>query len=237
MAKAPVPGRVKTRLAASVGDEEAARLAKAALLDTLDVCEQAFGAERCHLALAGDLSELERGVAGRLRARLRGWTVLAQRGDGFGERLEHAHREVHERAATSVVQIGMDTPHVDPLILAGVAALAGRDRPVLGLARDGGWWVLVSSSAADVSGLSRVPMSTPHTGEATWDLLRSTGLDVATAPMMSDVDDAKDAEHVAAQAPHTRFAGAWRELTGEGRIPSGGGLRTGIADDGEWTGS
>ncbi|MGI9163544.1 MAG: glycosyltransferase, partial [Mycobacterium sp.] len=36
VAKAPVPGLAKTRLAAAVGDEAAADIAAAALLDTLD---------------------------------------------------------------------------------------------------------------------------------------------------------------------------------------------------------
>ena len=36
VAKAPVPGQAKTRLAASVGDRAAADIAAAALLDTLD---------------------------------------------------------------------------------------------------------------------------------------------------------------------------------------------------------
>ena len=36
VAKAPVPGQAKTRLAATVGDRVAAQIAAAALLDTLD---------------------------------------------------------------------------------------------------------------------------------------------------------------------------------------------------------
>ena len=51
MAKAPVPGRVKTRLGARVGMEVAAELAAAALLDTIAACRSAFA--ECHLALDG----------------------------------------------------------------------------------------------------------------------------------------------------------------------------------------
>lgn len=212
MAKVPVAGQVKTRLAASVGDENAAWLAHAALLDTVDACEGAFGANRCYLALAGDLGELDRNVAERLQSRLRGWTVLGQRGTGFGERLERAHRDVHERTGAAVVQIGMDTPHVEATVLTRVGELARPSRPVLGLARDGGWWVLASTSATDVDGLRHVTMSSPQTGQATLGLLRSADLPVALAPQMRDVDDAADAEHVAASAPHTRFARTWHAL-------------------------
>jgi glycosyltransferase A (GT-A) superfamily protein (DUF2064 family) len=224
MAKAPVAGQVKTRLASTVGDEHAARLALAALLDTLDVCEEVFGAARCYLALAGDLDALDPQDARLLGDRLRGWRVLAQSGSGFGDRLERAHRDVHQVAAASVVQVGMDTPHLDAPVLAGIGAAAGRGTPVLGLALDGGWWVLASTAATDVSGLRRVPMSTARTGQATLDLLRTTGLDVALAPQMRDVDDSEDAEIVAARAPHTRFAQAWREVVGETAAPRGAGL-------------
>jgi glycosyltransferase A (GT-A) superfamily protein (DUF2064 family) len=118
MAKVPVAGQVKTRLAATVGHEQAARLALAALLDTLEVCEQAFGAGCLYLALTGDLDELDRAPRRQLTGRLESWRLLAQRGRGLGERLEHAHADVHRAAAAPVVQVGMDTPHLDPAVLA-----------------------------------------------------------------------------------------------------------------------
>ncbi|EUA53292.1 hypothetical protein I550_4928 [Mycobacterium intracellulare 1956] len=52
VAKAPEPGRAKTRLAASVGDRVAAEIAAAALLDTLDAVADAPVAARV-VALTG----------------------------------------------------------------------------------------------------------------------------------------------------------------------------------------
>ena len=57
MAKAPVAGRVKTRLAATVGHQHAAELAHAALVDTLAACELVFPRGRRVVALAGEVSE------------------------------------------------------------------------------------------------------------------------------------------------------------------------------------
>ena len=54
VAKAPEPGRAKTRLAATVGDQVAADIAAAALLDTLDAVADAPVAARV-VALTGDL--------------------------------------------------------------------------------------------------------------------------------------------------------------------------------------
>lgn len=217
MAKAPVPGRVKTRLAATVGDAAAARLAHAALLDTLEVCEEVFGPSRCHLALAGDLDAVGPEDAEGLRERLRSWTVRPQRGDGFGERLEQAHVDVHAAAGVPVVQIGMDTPHLRAPDLAAVARAATSEGAVLGRAEDGGWWVLASGRAAHVAGLGHVPMSSTQTGQLTEDLLRAAGLTVTDAPSMRDVDDAEDAAAAASLAPSTRFAREWHALRSRAR--------------------
>ncbi|MGV8965014.1 MAG: TIGR04282 family arsenosugar biosynthesis glycosyltransferase [Cellulomonas sp.] len=208
MAKVPIPGQVKTRLAASEGPVRAARLATAALLDTLDVCEVAFGLDRCHLSLGGDLDLLDDPL---LVARLQTWTVHRQRGTGLGERIANAHRDVHARADAAVVQIGMDTPQATRGDLDAIAGAVAADRPVLGLADDGGWWVLASGAPGHVDGLERVPMSTPGTGRATWDLLQARASMVGVARVLRDVDDAADADHVAALAPATRFARTWRD--------------------------
>ena len=77
VAKAPVPGRVKTRLGARIGDDQAAVLAAAALLDTIDACRSA-GAEG-HLSLAGALSDSVQGE--EISAALEGWTISPQRGN------------------------------------------------------------------------------------------------------------------------------------------------------------
>jgi len=206
MAKVPILGQVKTRLAATEGAARAAQLATAALLDTLDVCELTFGLGRCHLSLGGDLGRLD---DVELRSRLRTWTVRPQRGAGLGERIANAHRELHPTALAPVVQIGIDTPHVTSAALRSVAVMAVH-QPVLGLAEDGGWWVLATNDPAQVDGLEKVPMSTARTGQRTWELLRAGGSIVGTVPSMRDVDEAADAEYVATLAPTTRFAQAWR---------------------------
>jgi hypothetical protein len=54
VAKAPVPGLAKTRLASALGPEAAADIAAAALLDTLDAVAQAPVSARV-VAMTGDL--------------------------------------------------------------------------------------------------------------------------------------------------------------------------------------
>ena len=200
LAKAPVAGRVKTRLAASVGPAAAARLAAAALLDTIDAMAATFGPDRCRLALDGRLEEAVGGD--ELHAALAGWTVVPQHGDALGARIANACAEV----GGPVVQVGMDTPQVDPPLLTEVAAVLDDADAVLGPAVDGGWWVLGLREPARAAGLADVPMSTPTTGTDTRAALLAAGLTVGTAPALRDIDHLDDLLAVRRLAPAARFA-------------------------------
>jgi glycosyltransferase A (GT-A) superfamily protein (DUF2064 family) len=205
VAKAPVPGRVKTRLGALVGDEPAADLAAAALLDTIDACRDTQGS--CHLSLSGDLAEAVRGA--EIVAALRGWDVSPQRGDGFAERLVNAHLDSGPGA---LVQIGMDTPQVTATALHDVTSGLRDHDAVLAPATDGGWWALARRRAEVVRHVAEVPMSTDTTYAETRRALERAGARVAHAPSMTDVDEVADADVVAGLASGTRFAEAWRAL-------------------------
>lgn len=209
MAKAPVPGLVKTRLAVSVGDATAAGLATDCLLDTLDVCEAVFGtSDRMHVALTGDLGEAVR--SDELAERLGRWTVHPQCGSGFAERLARAHTAVARAAGAPVVQVGMDTPQLSVDDLADVVRRLGDGNDaVLGPAEDGGWWVLGVTGPGFAQCLEGVEMSTGRTYTDTLAALRDTGARVDSASTLRDVDTAADAAVVAAAAPGTRFARAW----------------------------
>jgi glycosyltransferase A (GT-A) superfamily protein (DUF2064 family) len=210
MAKAPVEGEVKTRLAATVGARQAARLAHASLLDTLAVSGSVFPPERRVLALAGAVDRSVHPAA--LRRALAGWDVLDQAGDTFAQRLATAHQAVHAAYGGPVIQVGMDTPHMTARHLEHVIAATSVGRPVLGRAHDGGWWVLATTSPDDVAGLHLVPMSHPDTWARTKAAIEgATGMVLPTAEL-GDVDTAADAHVVAAVAPRTRFARTWRRL-------------------------
>lgn len=202
VAKAPVPGQAKTRLAPP---EEAADLAAAALLDTLDAVLATPGV-RPVVALTGDLTAARR--ATEVTALLDRVTVLAQRGPTFADRLANAHRDTARRHGLPVLQIGMDTPQVTPDLLAdAVDTLLGHDA-VLGPATDGGWWALGLRDTTVADCLRNVPMSRPDTGARTLAALRRHTASLAALPPLSDVDDMAAAREVARLAPGTRFAQA-----------------------------
>ncbi len=214
-AKAPVAGQAKTRLAAVAGDHGAAQLAAAALLDTLEAGAAAFPPGRRVLALAGDLRDACR--AGEIRDAARGWLVVPQAGQTFADRLVDGHAQAHRLAGGPVVQIGMDTPQVSAALLRELAHEAHRrSGPVLGQALDGGWWVLVTTHAGQAAVLAGVPMSRPDTGRLTAAALAAEGHPAVEAVVLRDVDLPPDAEAVALEAPRTRFAATWRQLTEPG---------------------
>jgi glycosyltransferase A (GT-A) superfamily protein (DUF2064 family) len=198
MAKAPVAGQAKTRLAPEFEDRQAALFAAAALLDTL-AAVLATPAHHRVVALDGDLGFAER--AEELRALLAQFQVLGQRGRGFGQRLASAHQDTAALTGGPVLQIGMDTPQVTPELLATAAAGIGAENAVLGPAEDGGWWALGLPSASAAAGLCQVPMSRPDTGTATASMLRAAGLVVRMAPPLRDVDTPGDIAAVAALCP------------------------------------
>lgn len=207
MAKAPVPGRVKTRLGASIGMEAAARVAAAALLDTIVACRAAF--DDCHLALAGVLRDACQEE--ELRDHLAGWTVHPQVGHTFGQRLTRAHVDAAGPGPT--VQVGMDTPQVTVADLREVAAASGEGTAALGPAPDGGWWVLGLHDAAAAAGLAGVPMSRADTYLRTRDALAAAGQTVREVRVLRDVDTRADAEAVASELRGGRFWTAWQQVS------------------------
>jgi glycosyltransferase A (GT-A) superfamily protein (DUF2064 family) len=209
-AKAPVVGQAKTRLGAEIGMEAAADLAAAALIDTLEVCRDAFDVR--YLALAGDLAAACRSEA--IIEALSGWIVFEQRGVTFGDRLAHAHGWVAACGPGGIVQVGMDTPQLTTSLLHQVSAgLDDGADVVLGPAADGGWWALGLADGRHAGGLIEVPMSVPETYAATVRALTFDESNLVVVDELRDVDTLQDASRVAHQAPTTRFAQAWNAWT------------------------
>ena len=204
VAKTPVAGRAKTRLAATVGDQVAAQIAAAALLDTLDAVVATPVATRV-VALTGRLDGAAE--ADEIRRRLASFDVIGQRGDDFGDRLANAHTDAAAVDGHPVLQIGMDTPQVTAELLGDCARRLGETSAVLGLACDGGWWALGVRSPALAGCLRDVPMSQPDTGALTLKALRGNGVDVALLDELADFDVADDVAAVRAVCPSgSRFA-------------------------------
>jgi uncharacterized protein len=196
MAKAPVAGRVKTRLSPPCTPQEAAALAEAALADTLDAVA-ACGARRRIVALDG--------APGPWLPP--GFEVIPQVDGPFDQRLAAAWT----LAGGGGVQIGMDTPQVTPLLLDDALASLDFTSAALGLAADGGWWA-IGLRRPDRRVFAGVPMSTDGTGTAQHERLRRLGHSVTALPTLVDLDTAADMAAVTASGTAIRTAAQARRI-------------------------
>lgn len=192
LAKEPVAGRVKTRLCPPCSPADAARVAQAALADTLDAA-LGSGADRVVLALDGR--------PGRWCPP--GVVVVAQGRGPLDRRLAHAW--AHARGAA--LQIGMDTPQVTAAELERAMSTLTGDGvdAVLGPATDGGWWALGMRRPRPGAVLC-VPTSRSDTGARQAARLAALGLRTRLLDPRTDIDTWPDALEVADQAPGTRTA-------------------------------
>lgn len=192
IAKAPVPGRVKTRLTPPYTPTEAALLAEAALADTLATVAE-LPVTRRILHLDGDPGPWLPP----------GFEVVPQCGGGLDERLAAAFTHADGPA----LLIGMDTPQVTAADMAPALAEDAWERhdAYFGPAEDGGFWAL-GLARPDPALLRGVPMSTATTGRDQRARLSAAGLSTGDLPVLRDVDTAADVAAVAAMAPRGRFA-------------------------------
>ena len=137
-ARAPRPGETKTRLISALGDEGAAGISRCFFLDLL----ARAGREAADIVVAAAESEhlpqfedLVADVCPRAE-------LLAQTGEGLGERLLNAFRWAFRGGYRAAVVIGTDIPSLPSRLVSEALALAPERDVVLGPSRTGGitWW-------------------------------------------------------------------------------------------------
>lgn len=200
IAKAPVPGRSKTRLCPPCTPEQAAELAEAALRDTLAAVEDSRGASRRVIVLEGEGGDWLPS----------GFEVIPQRSGEFAERLAGAAEDV----GAPLLIVGMDTPQVTAELLdAALAALEQKGVDAcLGPALDGGYWAIGLRDRVD-GVFEGVPMSSSETCAAQRARLDQLGLRYTELPALRDVDTFEDARVIANEPAARRFGAALAKLS------------------------
>ena len=196
MARAPVPGRCKTRLIPLLGRAGAAELYQAMLLDSLDAYART-GASRFVVMAAPE----DEGAAA-LRALVPAtWEVIAQRGDGLGERLADA-LAVLGADGDAVALVSSDSPTIDPVSIAVAFERLARGshahRALLGACVDGGYY-LIALTTPDAGVFRDVPWSTAAVADTTRARCRELGLALEELPVALDVDEPDDVARLRAE--------------------------------------
>jgi rSAM/selenodomain-associated transferase 1 len=185
MAKAPRPGKVKTRLSPPFTLDQTAALNIRFLRDTTENLATIPGSGGLiSYTPVGD----EALFAGLLPDT---FGLVPQRGDGFGERLLFAAQDILAIGYGAVCLIDSDSPTVPAAAYAqAVEALAAPgDRVVLGPSHDGGYY-LIGMKRPHPEPFERITWSTASVCEETIERCREANLEVVTLPVWYDVDDA-----------------------------------------------
>jgi len=198
-ARAPVPGRVKTRLAAGVGTVVAARLHEAFVRDTMARVSQHFATELHTDAATSDWPDLS-------------CTRRLQHAGDLGARMRQALSDALARGVERVAVLGTDAPDLPETHIRQL--FQGTSDVRLGPAEDGGFWGIACTRIVDTM-FDGVPWSSARTLDATEAACRHSGLSVSLASVWGDVDEPADLRRLAESAtldPAGPTAGELRRL-------------------------
>lgn len=183
-ARAPVAGQVKTRLAAGVGADTAARLHEAFVRD---VARRAAARHPIELHLDEmSLAWPELNCPRRLQAI-----------GNLGDRMRMALGEALARGHEQVMILGTDTPDLPEALIEEL--FRGDSDVRLGPAADGGFWG-ISCRRIAAGMFDDVPWSSTRTLERTVAACRRSELSVSFASSWADVDDPVDLLRLASSA-------------------------------------
>jgi rSAM/selenodomain-associated transferase 1 len=181
MARQPVPGAVKTRLARHVGADAACALYRAFLTDIA----AGLGAGPWRLTWAVTPADADlRPIVGA------GSNCFPQRGADLGERMASCFDDLFGGGAARVVMIGADVPHLGASAVAAAFAALDTADVVLTPTRDGGYCLLGQRTAHDL--FRGVDMGTARVFAETMDAVAALGLRASVQPETFDIDEWED---------------------------------------------
>jgi uncharacterized protein len=183
--KHPAPGAVKTRLAAAVGAEAAARLYRTLAEHVLEATTPGAG-EYERLVFFDPPDALA-----EMRAWLPGVRLLAQSAGDLGARLNEATARAFARGASRVAVAGTDAPGLArDTVVAALDALDAAD-VAIGPTEDGGYYLLALRQPRPEL-FADMKWSTPSVAAETRARAAAAGLVVHELPVLRDVDTIED---------------------------------------------
>jgi rSAM/selenodomain-associated transferase 1 len=205
VAKPPVAGAAKTRLAAGIGAERTAALYRSFLADTVALAGRILD---CRLAF----SFWPASAATFFRELHPAAELLPQQGDDFGGRLLSAFVQAAALGYEELVLIGSDNPGLPDAYVARAFAALAEAPVVLGPAEDGGWYLMGLRAPQPTLFHRGIAWSTEIVADQTRAAAKAAGLALAEVPPWYDIDTAADLPRLLADLRAGR-AGAWAPAT------------------------
>jgi uncharacterized protein len=194
MAKAPRPGKVKTRLSPPLTPEQSSALNICFIKDTTENIHQVTRAANSSGVVSYTPVGDEAAFEGLLPA---GFQLLGQRGEGFGERLLYVCEDLFSCGFSAVCLIDSDSPTMPQhALLQAVESLSRPgDRMVIGGSDDGGYY-LIGVKGLHPQLFERVDWSTDRVFAQTVERAGEIALETELLPTWYDVDDAATLERL-----------------------------------------
>lgn len=184
--KAPEPGRVKTRLARSIGASAACELYRCFVLDTLAMLRKA--GHRPILCY----------TPARARSALAEWLpghgpLWVQKGQNLGERMADAFARAFSVQYRRVILMGTDLPGLPPSVIRQAFDALVSHPAVIGPTLDGGYYLIgFTKDGFSPDCFRGIEWSTPEVFRKTLKKLWETGRSYHTLPRLRDIDDGED---------------------------------------------
>jgi rSAM/selenodomain-associated transferase 1 len=175
-----VPGRVKTRLAATLGHDEALKAYRYLLKHTQQIAE-AVQADK-YIFYSNALED-------------QGWPQtyghMVQQGVDLGGRMAWAFEKVFEQGHKKVVIIGSDCLELQAPVITQAFDELERYDVVIGPANDGGYYLLgLTQTRPEL--FHGMAWSTPAVLSQSIQVCRQAALTVSLLPWLTDIDEAED---------------------------------------------
>jgi rSAM/selenodomain-associated transferase 1 len=205
MAKAPRPGKVKTRLSPPLTPEQASELNICFIRDTTENIQHVTQTSNSSGLVAYTPVGDEAAFDGLLPS---GFQLLPQRGEGFGERLLFVCEDLFAAGFGAVCLIDSDSPTMPQhALLQAVESLSLEgDRMVLGGSDDGGYYLL-GLKRLHSRLFEQIDWSTERVFNQTLERAKEIGLQANLLPAWYDVDDAATLERLQQELAGPQAAG------------------------------
>jgi uncharacterized protein len=180
--KNPVLGKVKTRLAKTLGDQKALEI----YLELLSFTHKVTSGLDCgkFVFYADHVDQDDIWQNG-------GYIKKPQSGKDLGERMQNAFQSVFEEGHDKALIIGSDCAEITTEIIQEAFAHLEQKDVVVGPAKDGGYYLL-GLKAMQGSLFQNMPWSSSEVLDLTLRKTNESGLTFSLLPELSDIDEEKD---------------------------------------------
>ena len=186
-AREPIPGQVKTRLAASIGDHAAAELYETMLQDVLKTARELSDVEAVVFWACEEETALT-ALTEKFRCNSR-----YQRQGNLGQRMQAAFEEMFASGCELCCIIGSDAPDLPVSYIQDAYRLL-ETKPVdvvFGPSKDGGYYLLGLRQVRPQF-FANIPWSSPEVLEQSLAIVRDSGMTATLLPEWQDIDTYED---------------------------------------------